>query len=65
MLRQVRTNKKFFVGPLKEAGERGVKGGVIAHDSILGQKPRTVIQTGNGKRNKLKNHAKIPSHYFF
>lgn len=49
MLRQVRSNKKFFVGPLEKSSERGVKGGQIAHDSIIGKKPRSVIRTANGK----------------
>jgi tRNA (adenine57-N1/adenine58-N1)-methyltransferase len=49
MLRQVRSNKKFFVGPLEKSSERGVKGGQIAHDSVIGKKPRSVIRTANGK----------------
>jgi tRNA (adenine57-N1/adenine58-N1)-methyltransferase len=53
MLRQVRSNKKFFVGPLEQASERGVKGGAIAHDSIIGKKPRSVIRTANGKEIKV------------
>lgn len=52
MLRQVRSNKKFFVGPLEQTGQRGVKGGNIAHDSIIGKKPRSVIRTANGKLKK-------------
>lgn len=52
MLRQVRSNKKFFVGPLEQTGERGVKGGAIAHDSIIGKKPRSVIRTANGNKEK-------------
>ncbi|KAG2201264.1 hypothetical protein INT47_006767 [Mucor saturninus] len=47
MLRQVKTNKKFFVGPLEAASEKGVKGGAIAHDSIIGKQPRSIIRTGN------------------
>lgn len=49
MLRQVKTNKKFFVGPLEVASEKGVKGGAIAHDSIIGKQPRSIIRTDNGK----------------
>lgn len=52
MLRQVRSNKKFFVGPLEQTGQRGVRGGNIAHDSIIGKKPRSVIRTANGKLRK-------------
>lgn len=49
MLRQVKTNKKSFVGPLEAASEKGVRGGAIAHDSIIGKQPRSIIRTGNGK----------------
>lgn len=49
MLRQVKTNKKFFVGPLEAAIEKNVKGGAIAHDSIIGKVPRSIIRTDNGK----------------
>lgn len=48
MLRQVKSNKKIFVGPLEQTGERGVKGGIIRHDSIIGKKPRSVIREDNG-----------------
>lgn len=48
MLRQVKSNKKIFVGPLEQSGERGVKGGIIRHDSIIGKKPRSVIREDNG-----------------
>lgn len=58
MLRQVRSNKKFFVGPLEQTGERGVKGGAIAHDSIIGKKPRSVIRTANGNKEK-KDHLQF------
>jgi tRNA (adenine57-N1/adenine58-N1)-methyltransferase len=49
MLRQVKSNKKFFVGPLEQTGERGVKGGAIAHTNIIGKAPRSVIRTEDGK----------------
>ncbi|KAI9271090.1 S-adenosyl-L-methionine-dependent methyltransferase [Helicostylum pulchrum] len=49
MLRQVKTNKKFFIGPLEETGERGMKGGNISHDNIIGKKPRSIIRTSNEK----------------
>lgn len=53
MLRQVKSNKKVFVGPLEETGERGVKGGAIAHSSIIGKPVRSVIRTKDGnKQNK-------------
>lgn len=58
MLRQVKSNKKFFVGPLEETGERGVKGGNIRHDSIIGKKPRSVIRPGNGKEKKMAHTKK-------
>ncbi|KAI8350621.1 S-adenosyl-L-methionine-dependent methyltransferase [Choanephora cucurbitarum] len=45
MLRQLKTNKKMFVGPLEEAGERGLRGGKITHADIIGKKPRSVINT--------------------
>lgn len=57
MLRQVKSNKKFFVGPLEETGERGVKGGNIRHDSIIGKKPRSVIRPGSGKEKKSGIHT--------
>ncbi|CAO0795255.1 unnamed protein product [Mucor circinelloides] len=47
MLRQVKSNKKVFVGPLEQSGERGVRGGIIRHDSIIGKKPRSVIREDN------------------
>lgn len=49
MLRQVKTNKKIFIGPLEVAGERGMKGGNITHDSIIGKEPRSIIRTTSGK----------------
>ena len=49
MLRQLKTNKKMFVGPLEEAGERGLRGGKITHADIIGKKPRSVINTQDGK----------------
>lgn len=51
MLRQVKSNKKVFVGPLEQSGERGVRGGIIRHDSIIGKKPRSVIREDNGISN--------------
>jgi tRNA (adenine57-N1/adenine58-N1)-methyltransferase len=59
MLRQVRSNKKFFVGPLEKANSRGVKGGNIAHDDIIGKKPRSVIRTGNGEKMFKKSFVYI------
>ncbi|KAI8985788.1 S-adenosyl-L-methionine-dependent methyltransferase [Pilobolus umbonatus] len=45
MLRQVKSNKKFFVGPLEETGQRGVKGGIIPHSDIIGKSVRSVIRS--------------------
>lgn len=59
MLRQVKTNKKFFIGPLEVTGERGMKGGNISHDNIIGKKPRSIIRTSNGKSSKQKQKEVI------
>lgn len=48
MLRQVRSNKKFFAGPLCLGGEKGAKEGMISHDSIIGKKPRSLIKINSG-----------------
>ncbi|KAG1056166.1 hypothetical protein G6F43_001933 [Rhizopus delemar] len=47
MLRQVRSNKKIFAGPLCPGGQRGTKEGVISHDCIIGKKPRSLIKLHN------------------
>ncbi|KAG0737145.1 hypothetical protein G6F57_007172 [Rhizopus arrhizus] len=47
MLRQVRSNKKIFAGPLCPGGQRGTKEGVISHDCIIGKKPRSLIKINN------------------
>lgn len=54
MLRQVRSNKKIFAGPLCPGGQRGTKEGVISHDCIIGKKPRSLIKLHNGIRNRLR-----------
>lgn len=63
MLRQVKSNKKIFVGPLEQTGERGVKGGIIRHDSIIGKKPRSVIREDNGilntRKTKFMQYSKL------
>ncbi|KAI9281611.1 S-adenosyl-L-methionine-dependent methyltransferase [Sporodiniella umbellata] len=48
MLRQVRSNKKLFAGPLLPGGERGTKEGVILHDSIIGKPPRSLFKVNGG-----------------
>lgn len=54
MLRQVRSNKKIFAGPLCPGGQRGTKEGVISHDCIIGKKPRSLIKINNGIINILR-----------
>ncbi|KAG0172542.1 hypothetical protein DFQ30_010278 [Apophysomyces sp. BC1015] len=47
MLRHVRTNKKFFIGPLEHDGRRDLKGGIIGHDQVIDKPVRSVIRTHN------------------
>ncbi|KAF7721404.1 hypothetical protein EC973_004710 [Apophysomyces ossiformis] len=44
MLRNVRTNKKFFIGPLEHDGRRDLKGGIIAHEQVIDKPVRSIIQ---------------------
>ncbi|KAI7867094.1 S-adenosyl-L-methionine-dependent methyltransferase [Spinellus fusiger] len=48
MLRDVRNNKKFFVGPLETDSSRNVKGVLIAHTDILHQPARTIVRGHKG-----------------
>ncbi|KAI8053153.1 S-adenosyl-L-methionine-dependent methyltransferase [Gilbertella persicaria] len=45
MLRQLKSSKKIFVGPLEQAGTRSLRGGVVAHDDIIGKKTRSILNT--------------------
>lgn len=58
ILRLVKSNKKTFVGPLEEAGERTVRGGTIPHSSIIGKSPRTILHT---KDDSFKYMAHFPT----
>ncbi|KAI9021020.1 S-adenosyl-L-methionine-dependent methyltransferase [Phycomyces nitens] len=48
MLRDVRNNKKFFVGPLEVDSKRDIKGAIIAHADVINKPARTIIRAHKG-----------------
>ncbi|KAI8088860.1 S-adenosyl-L-methionine-dependent methyltransferase [Halteromyces radiatus] len=47
ILRHIKSNRKYFIGPLEEEGIRHVKGGSIRHNQLLGIPVRSIIKTHN------------------
>ncbi|CAO3643580.1 unnamed protein product [Cunninghamella blakesleeana] len=50
ILRHLKTNRKYFIGPLEQEGYRHVKGGTIFHKQLLGTPVRTIIKTNQESR---------------
>ncbi|KAI8338861.1 S-adenosyl-L-methionine-dependent methyltransferase, partial [Chlamydoabsidia padenii] len=47
ILRNMKTSRKYFIGPLEQEGLRNVKGGTILHSQLLGAPVRSIIKTDN------------------
>ncbi|KAI8059469.1 S-adenosyl-L-methionine-dependent methyltransferase [Gongronella butleri] len=58
MLRHVKTNRRYLVGPLDETGHKNVKGGTIFHRQLLDQPVRSIVRT---EQENTKYMAHFPS----
>ncbi|ORX49135.1 S-adenosyl-L-methionine-dependent methyltransferase [Hesseltinella vesiculosa] len=45
ILRHVKTNRRYFIGPLEEQGHKNVQGGTIYHRDVLGAPVRAIMRT--------------------
>ncbi|KAI8370345.1 S-adenosyl-L-methionine-dependent methyltransferase [Radiomyces spectabilis] len=45
ILRNVKSNKKYFVGPLEADAKRDLRGAIVPHSDIIGQSPRAIVRT--------------------
>lgn len=49
MLREMRSNRKYLIGPLEEGMQKDHKGGRINHEDLMGKPIRSIVRTHNGK----------------
>ena len=48
MLRELKSNRKYLVGPLEEGQHKDHKGGIIPHTQLMGMDVRSTVRTHNG-----------------
>lgn len=48
MLREMRSNRKYLIGPLEEGMQKDHKGGRINHEDLMGKPIRSIVRTHNG-----------------
>ena len=48
MLRELKSNRKYLVGPLEEGQHKDHKGGIIPHTQLMGMGVRSTVRTHNG-----------------
>lgn len=48
MLREMRSNRKYLIGPLEQGMQKDHKGGRINHEDLMGKPIRSIVRTHNG-----------------
>ena len=49
MLREMKSNRKYLIGPLEQGMQKDHKGGRINHEELMGKPIRSIVRTHNGK----------------
>ncbi|KAI8987680.1 S-adenosyl-L-methionine-dependent methyltransferase [Mycotypha africana] len=63
MLRQTKSNKTYFVGPLEAGNQKSIKGVPVYHDEIVGKRPRTVLTTESQTHGFLIERQRYMLHF--
>ncbi|KAI7850931.1 S-adenosyl-L-methionine-dependent methyltransferase [Circinella umbellata] len=48
MLRELKSNRKYLIGPLEEGQHKDHRGGIIPHTQLMGMEVRSTVRTHNG-----------------